>query len=101
MAGVGLMHPDPNFWHGRRVLLTGHTGFKGGWLTLLLRHMGAQVTGFALPPESGPNLHDSARVDGGMTAILGDLRDAALVREVVAHARPEIVLHLAAQAHQY
>lgn len=87
-----------DFWRGRRVLLTGHTGFKGAWLALWLAQMGARVTGFALAPPSAPSLH--ALACGGVLAddIIGDLRDAAAVDAAYARARPEVVLHLAAQA---
>ena len=83
---------------GRRVLLTGHTGFKGGWLALWLADLGAEVHGFALPPDPGPSLFAEARVEG-VTASheFGDVRDPAAVLACVRRVRPEIVLHLAAQ----
>lgn len=86
------------FWRGRRVLLTGHTGFKGAWLSLWLQSLGAQVTGFALHPAAADNLFDAARVDQGMHSIIGDLRDERAVRAAVETARPEVVIHMAAQA---
>ena len=89
--------PDINFWCGKRVLLTGHTGFKGGWLALWLQHLGAHVTGTALPPNTTPNLFDAARVRDGMASQFVDIRDAASLNSIVHAARPEIVLHLAAQ----
>jgi len=89
---------DPAFWSGRRVLLTGHTGFKGGWLALWLRAMGAEVYGFALPPSTHPALYDIARLGETIDGALGDLRDEAAVTAAVRAARPEIVLHLAARA---
>ena len=70
---------DPAFWSGRRVLLTGHTGFKGGWLALWLRAMGAQVYGFALPPSTSPALFELAHVGEGGADSLCDLRDQAAV----------------------
>lgn len=88
--------PDAAFWRGRRVLLTGHTGFKGGWAALWLRDLGAEVTGFALPPETEPSLF-AMLGDAAGRSILGDLRDPAAVTDAVVRARPEIVLHMAAQ----
>ncbi|MEM7582546.1 MAG: CDP-glucose 4,6-dehydratase [Acidobacteriota bacterium] len=86
------------FWQGKKVLLTGHTGFKGSWLALWLQQAGADVVGFALEPDTEPSLFELARVADGMTSVIGDLRDPASIREVVVEHRPEIVLHLAAQA---
>ena len=98
MASAQMIRlPSPRFWKGRRVLLTGHTGFKGSWMALWLREMGAEVTGFALPPDSEPALFETARIANGMNSRLGDLRDSAAVRVAVEAAAPEIVLHLAAQ----
>jgi CDP-glucose 4,6-dehydratase len=89
---------DPAFWGGRRVLLTGHTGFKGAWLALWLTGLGARVTGYAGPPPSEPSLFSLAGVDGVVEeSVVGDVRDAAHVRAVVDRVRPEVVLHLAAQ----
>jgi len=84
-------------WQDRRILLTGHTGFKGGWLALVLQQAGARVTGLALLPPAGPSLFKQARVADGITHIIGDIRDAALVKRVMADAQPEVVFHLAAQ----
>lgn len=89
---------DPGFWKGRRVLLTGHTGFKGSWLALWLESMGAEVHGFSLPPETQPALYDLARVGQGLKSTLGNLTDRAAVSACVREARPQIVLHLAARA---
>lgn len=89
--------PDPAFWAGRRVLLTGHTGFKGAWACAWLRRLGAEVTGLALPPETTPSLFDAAGVAGLCASHFVDLRDRTAVAAVVAAARPDIVLHLAAQ----
>ena len=85
------------FWEGKQVFLTGHTGFKGGWLALWLQEMGAIVTGFALEPQTNPSLFDVASVGEGMTSIIGDIRDGAALAAAVAQAQPDIVLHLAAQ----
>lgn len=89
---------DPAFWAGRRVLVTGHTGFKGAWLSLWLAQLGAKVSGFALPPATNPSLFEIADVGVRMHSIFGDLRDPAQVGEAVHRAEPEIVFHLAAQA---
>ena len=91
------MVPAADFWRGKRVLLTGHTGFKGGWLALWLQGLGAHVTGIALPPDSTPNLFQLARVGDGMEGRFADIRDAASLSAIIRPARPEIVLHLAAQ----
>ncbi len=87
-----------DFWRGKRVLLTGHTGFKGGWLALMLQTLGAQVTGIALVPNTRPNLFELARVGAGMTSHICDVRDAPALAALVRSAQPEIVFHLAAQA---
>src|SRR6266478_7348773 len=90
--------PDASFWRGKRVLLTGHTGFKGAWLALWLRRLGAEVTGVALPPADEPSLFTLADVGGLCDSHLQDIRDAARLAAVVKAARPQILLHLAAQA---
>jgi len=82
---------------GRRVLVTGHTGFKGSWLTLWLADLGAEVTGYALAPDTTPALFDRAGVGAACRSVIADVRDAARLAEVVREARPEVVLHLAAQ----
>jgi CDP-glucose 4,6-dehydratase len=82
---------------GRRVLVTGHTGFTGGWLALWLRAIGTEVTGLALPPQTKPDLFTAARVGEHLTSHTGDIRDLAVVKRVISDARPEIVFHLAAQ----
>ena len=87
----------PGFWRGRRVLVTGHSGFKGGWLTLWLRHLGADVVGLSLPPLTTPSLFAAARVADACESHFGDIRDEALVRRIVRAAAPEVVFHLAAQ----
>jgi len=84
-------------WQGRRVLLTGHTGFKGGWLALWLKGLGAQLTGLALPPPTNPSLFEMARVAEGMNSHFQDIRDAAGIAALMAKTQPEVVFHLAAQ----
>jgi CDP-glucose 4,6-dehydratase len=88
---------DRDFWAGRRVLITGHTGFKGGWMSLLLASLGADVFGFALPAGS-QGLFTAARVEEGMNHRLGDVRDAIHVNVAFNEIRPEVVIHMAAQA---
>ena len=86
-----------SFWHGRKVLITGHTGFKGSWLSLWLARLGARPIGFALEPPTNPSLFETARVREGMIDIRGDVRDREALRATVARYEPEIVFHLAAQ----
>src|ERR1051326_4359932 len=86
------------FWRGRRVLVTGHTGFKGSWLTLWLRSLGAEVTGYALPPATNPNHYEIANVGDGIHSVFADIRDAQKMREAFDASKPEVVFHLAAQS---
>lgn len=85
-------------WRGRRVLITGHTGFRGAWLSLWLQELGAEVFGLALPPPTDPNLFLRAEVAKGMRHHHGDVRDLDRVVEVFEIARPQTVFHLAAQS---
>ena len=86
-----------DLYRGKRVLLTGHTGFKGAWLAEWLLALGAEVTGLALPPPTNPALFDQLALAHRLTHQLGDIRDLAVVRETVEAARPDFVFHLAAQ----
>jgi CDP-glucose 4,6-dehydratase len=88
----------PEFWHGRRVLLTGHTGFKGSWMSAWLVELGAEVTGVALEPYTDPAMFNLLGLDQHLDSHIADIRDAAAVQKVVAAARPEIIIHMAAQA---
>jgi CDP-glucose 4,6-dehydratase len=88
---------DRNFWTGKRVLLTGHTGFKGSWASLWLSRLGAEVTGFSLAPDTNPNLFSLASVERAVRSHIGDLRDGDAVRRAVGEADPQIVIHMAAQ----
>jgi CDP-glucose 4,6-dehydratase len=88
---------DPGFWAGRRVFVTGHTGFKGSWLLLMLDALGAKVTGYSLPPPTEPLMFDMLELVGLCDHHIGDIRDLRLMEAVLAAARPEIVIHMAAQ----
>ncbi len=110
LADVGLAQPmasadlprvgsvDPDFWRNRRVMITGHTGFKGAWLALWLQDLGARVTGFSAKTRAQPSLYELARVGEGMESIEGDVCEADAVASAVAAARPEVVIHMAAQS---
>ena len=86
------------FYRGKKVLVTGHTGFKGGWLTVWLRMMGSVVCGFSLPPDTTPNVFRAARVEDGIVSVMGDVRDRGAVAAAFRQFEPEIVIHCAAQA---
>ncbi|HEY1090195.1 MAG TPA: CDP-glucose 4,6-dehydratase [Burkholderiaceae bacterium] len=95
---MGMRSTDPNFWRGKRVLLTGHTGFKGSWLSLWLHSLGAEVHGYALAAPTTPALFDVARVKAVLaSSTLADVRDLAAVQRAMNAARPDIVIHMAAQ----
>ena len=89
---------DPAFWSQQRVLVTGHTGFKGAWLSLWLRRMGADVVGFAKKPATEPALFTEATIESDVPTRFGDIADVEAVGEAITEAEPSIVLHLAAQA---
>lgn len=91
------VNPDRTFWNGRRVLVTGHTGFKGGWLAIWLRRLGADVTGIALAPDTQPNLFTLADIGSLTDSHVCDIRNFAALDALIARAQPEIVFHLAAQ----
>jgi len=96
-SGVTQRSPSREFWRGRRVFVTGHTGFKGGWLALWLYRLEARVVGYALEPDTEPNLFGTAGVDRNLMSVIGDVRDGERLRDELFRARPEIVFHLAAQ----
>jgi CDP-glucose 4,6-dehydratase len=88
---------NPSFWKEKRVMLTGHTGFKGSWLTLWLHSMGAKVFGYSLPPPTNPSLFEIAQVAKGITSVFEDVRDFSKLQTVFTKYQPEIVFHMAAQ----
>ena len=89
---------NPDFWRRKKVFLTGHTGFKGSWMSLWLHSLDAEVIGYSLAPPTQPNLYDLADVEKGMESIRGDVLDLEHLRRAVRDHRPEIVFHLAAQS---
>jgi CDP-glucose 4,6-dehydratase len=88
---------NPSFWSGKKVFVTGHTGFKGSWLSLWLQQLDAQCTGFALQPPTNPSMFEVAQVAQDMTSVIGDIRDATMLLTVMQRAAPDIVIHMAAQ----
>lgn len=96
MEGMEMINQE--FWPGKSVFVTGHTGFKGSWLCLWLQKLGARVTGFALPPESSNALFELASVATGIESHFGDIRDLTLLDSVIRRTQPQVIFHLAAQA---
>ena len=92
-----VMVRNRSFWSSKRVLVTGHTGFKGGWLALWLQRLGAEVAGISLPPNSSPNLFELAKVSEKMDSYFEDIRDTKAIFKIIQVEQPEIVFHLAAQ----
>ena len=88
---------NKNFWKEKKVFVTGHTGFKGSWLSLWLTSMGAKVTGYALNPPTVPSLFELCNIEKDLCSIIGDIRDANLLKKALKEANPEIVIHMAAQ----
>ena len=89
---------NPAFWRNKKVFITGHTGFKGSWLSLWLQELGAYVTGYALQPPSHPSLFEFLQLAQGMKSIIGDIRDRILLTNAMRKAAPDIVIHMAAQS---
>ncbi|MDF2924155.1 MAG: rfbG 1 [Paenibacillaceae bacterium] len=89
--------PSRSFWSDKSVLVTGHTGFKGSWLSLWLESLGARVTGYALPPAGSPNLFELCELERSIPTVYGDIRNRSLLLQTIRDAQPEIVFHLAAQ----
>ncbi|MDI6796354.1 MAG: CDP-glucose 4,6-dehydratase [Desulfatibacillaceae bacterium] len=95
MENMGI---NPDFWKGKRVFLTGHTGFKGAWLSLWLKHLGAVVTGYALDPPTSPSLFEAAHVGRGMDSSIADVRDFDRLARIVKGFQPQVIIHMAAQS---
>jgi len=87
----------PSFWKGKKVFLTGHTGFKGSWLALWMQMLGAEVKGFALAPPTTPALFDEALIGQGMFSELGDIRDLQAITHSMVSFNPDLLIHMAAQ----
>ena len=97
MEGVEQIMTVSEFYKGKKVLVTGHTGFKGSWLCRILVNMGAIVTGYSLEPPTNPNLFKMAGVEDKIHSVIGDIRDLDNLKAVFKESQPEVVLHLAAQ----
>jgi CDP-glucose 4,6-dehydratase len=92
-----VMKVNTGFWSGKRVLITGHTGFKGGWLAIWLKRMGADVTGISLLPNTSPSLFELAKIANGIQSHICDVLDVFALSKVVTKSKPEVIFHLAAQ----
>jgi len=88
---------NSSFWKGKRVFITGHTGFKGSWLSIWLQHLGSVLTGYSLEPPTTPSLFELAKVSDGMNSVEGDVRDSDALKVSLLESKPEIVIHMAAQ----
>lgn len=97
VMGVRKMEFNKDFYNGKKVFVTGHTGFKGSWLCKMLSNLGAEVTGFSLEPPTSPSIFEIANIESDVKSYIGDIRDLARLKEVFDEAQPEIVFHLAAQ----
>jgi len=95
MENMGL---NFGFWKGKNVFITGHTGFKGGWLSTWLKKHGANVLGYSLQPPTNPNLFEAANIKEGIDSIIADVRDLENLKSVILSRKPEIIIHMAAQA---
>jgi CDP-glucose 4,6-dehydratase len=98
MESLGIMSFNKEFWNNKKVLLTGHTGFKGSWMCMLLHQLGAKVYGFSLAPHTNPSLFDLANCSEICESEFGDINDFIKLRSYIQQVKPEIVIHMAAQA---
>jgi len=97
-VGIGGDIVDTTFWKGKKVFITGHTGFKGAWLCLLLHRLGAEVIGYALKPPTEPSLFNLCKIDSYMVSNIGDIRDYDNLLQILKQEQPEIIIHMAAQS---
>lgn len=95
---LAVGRPSPKFWHGRKVLVTGHTGFKGGWLATWLKEMHTEVMGYALKPETEPSFFSQCRLDSRIASVIGDIRQIEDLKAAICRFEPEVAFHLAAQS---
>ena len=98
MESLAIIAMNKEFWIGKKVLLTGHTGFKGGWLTIWLQKLGAEVIGYSLEPPTKPSLYEAANISKDMRSVHGDVRDLSHFSKVLQECLPDIVIHMAAQS---
>ena len=89
---------NSDFWKNKKILLTGHTGFKGSWLSIWLKKLGVELIGFSKDIPTKPSIFELAKVSEGMTSIIGDINDFSLIQKVIEKNKPEIVIHMAAQS---
>ena len=92
------LFPDKNFWNGKNVFITGHSGFKGGWLSLWLSQLGANVTGYSLEPNTDPSFYNACDIGSVTNSIFGNILDYKKLESSIINAKPEIIIHMAAQA---
>jgi CDP-glucose 4,6-dehydratase len=97
METMGINLPAREFWTNKKVFITGHTGFKGSWLTLLLHKLGSEIYGYALDPPTNPNLYHTARIVELIDSTIGDIRDFPFLLKTLQRIKPEIIIHMAAQ----
>ena len=89
---------DKSFWRNKKIFITGHTGFKGSWLCLILHSLGAKITGYALPPPTDPNLFTLSKISELVHSVVADIRDFDSLKKAIISAQPDIIFHMAAQS---
>src|SRR5439155_3064697 len=95
---TGMIRMNREFWKQKKVFITGHTGFKGSWLSLWLQNFSACLIGYSLPPPTTPNLYELADIGRDMKSVHGDVRDFGRLKDAIAAHAPEVVIHMAAQS---